>query len=739
MGYASSLPGLLDIEDSARNVAQTANTFMRDSIEARLAYECSGRFLSQAQQIKLHNMAQKSVEQLQTIIDSQKHLKKQIEDYEGDDWEKLYGESGLWRKLKTYLERSILLECEINYLLALSATQNEKRLILHDTLEKLTSLPNGCPNPECLLLKTKIFISLSLESDDYKQLARNLLQLLLTEGGADEKTYLRAAMEKIKLTGQSKSVQLKELADRLAAGNCRDDFELNFSMAFLQRRFGSVKGLEKVSKKWPEARVCMGRIILQDLQPHHLEQLSVIEAQLAAQAAWQNGPAQHTNLLTAMAARNQLQTPLVLYAAALSLAETSPARAVEMLIKASQLQHLKVSDSFLLPAEQIAGEAARLAYQLFTKKPDYRETAERAITAYMALTKDKPEQEMEYFYGVVLSHCGQVDEAKRLLSKIAEGEGRYRHKARYELIALGAQEQKYNELQNRADLIWQLNDLIAAVDETDDFDRQVRNDAKLLYCQLLIEQADKASARQAISIITELEKSTGQNLNRLKSRALQQAGRLNEALQALNSAIDSNDCADALQGLELLLKIIEKIDEYALQRDNFESFLRRCCHLAEYCFRCVPASSRQKAILVGAEFSIFTANGQKNKLPIVDKMLNELAKNLDEQNVDLLRCRARLLMSCKKYDEAAELWFRICQIRKTQEPLEVKSPKDAQWRDWPWWRAKFYQLDCQSRATDGSRKNILHGLEVLETGFKQIPQPWAEKLSALKRTLQRQN
>ncbi len=739
MEYGSSLPGSLDIEDSARKAVQTADVFMRESIEARLAYECSGRFLSQAQQIKLHNLAQTSVEQLGTIINSQRLLKKQIEDYEGNDWEELYGESGLWRRLKTYLERSILFECEINYLRALSATQNEKRLILHDTLEKLASLPDGCPNAECLLLKTKIFISLSPDNNDYQQLARKLLQLLLAEGGADEKIYIRAAVEKIKLSGQSKSDQLKELADRLAGSSCKDDFELNLSMAFLQRRFGSVKGLEKVSTKWPEARAFMGNIILQDLKPYNFEQLSVIEAQLAAQAAWQIRPAQYADLLTAMAARKELQTPLVLYVAAVSLAETSPALAIEMLIKASQLQQLKASDSFLVPAKQIAGEAAQLAYQLFTKESSYCETARRVIAGYITLTKDEPEQKIEYFYSVILSRCGRVDEGKKLLSKIANGKGSYRHKARYELIALTVREQKYNQLQNRADLIRQLDDLLAAVDETDEFSREVRNDAKLMYCQLLIAQADKPSAEKAISIIAELEKTTGQKLTRLNSLALQQSGRLKEALQALNSAIDSNDCTDALQGLELLLKIIEKIDEYALQNDNFENVIGHCCHLAEYCFRCVPSSAQQKATLVLAEFSIFKANGQNNKLSTADKLLNELAKNLDEQNVDLLRCRARLLMARKRYNEAAELWFRICQIRKAKEPWAVEPPKDALWRNWLWWRAKFYQLDCRSRTQGSSREDILHGLEVLETGLSRIPQPWAEKLGALKRTLQREN
>lgn len=732
-GGPSTPPDSADIEALAQKAAQMADTFMQESIEARLAYECSGRFLSRDQQNKLHLLAKTSSEQLEIIIDSQRLLKKQMGDCEVDDWDERYGESGLWRRLEADLERSILTKCEVDYFQALSATENEKRLLLYNILNRLALVSEGCRNTNCMLLKTKVFIALSLDSNDYRRLARNLLNLLLTEPDIDEKIYLKAAVVKIKLTGQSKSDQLEELAVKLANECCRDDFELNLSVAFLQRRFGSIKGLERVSQKWPEARAFMGKIILQDLQSRHFEQLSVVEAELAAEAAWHSNPVQYAAILNAMTARQKLQTPLVLYVAAAAQAESSPAEAIEMLMKASRLRQLKEGDGFPAPAEKIAGEAAELAYQLFTREPSYCELTRRAIASYMTLTKSEPEQRIEYFYGVVLNSCGRTGEGKELLSRIAEGKGKYRHKARYELIALAAQEQSYNEPERRADLIRQLNDLIAAVSETDEFDREVLSNAKLLYCQLLVAQADESSAKQALSILAELEKPAGKKLSRLNSRALQQAGRLKEALQVLVRAVDVNDCADALQGLELLLKITERIDEYELQAhqgqaDDFDSLVRTCRGLAEYCFRCVPDPARPKAAVVLAELSIFAADEQNERLLQVDRMLADLTETIDEQDVDLLRCRARLLRAIGRYDEAAVIWSRICQMRKADRHWETSLNR-------LWWRAKFYQFDCQSRIPDSSRQEILHGLDILESGFGEIPEPWAEKLNKLKKAL----
>jgi hypothetical protein len=133
-----------------------------------------------------------------------------------------------------------------------------------------------------------------------------------------------------------------------------------------------------------------------------------------------------------------------------------------------------------------------------------------------------------------------------------------------------------------------------------------------------------------------------------------------------------------------------------------------------------------------AELSIFAAGEQRQKLLEIEKQLADMADSIGEQNVDLLRCRARLLRALGKYDEAGELWSQICLMRKTTTPWE-NSPSRL------WWRAKFYQFDCQSRTSAGHRKEILHGLDVLEPSFGEIPEPWSRKLSALKKSLEQGN
>ena len=70
----------------------------------------------------------------------------------------------------------------------------------------------------------------------------------------------------------------------------------------------------------------------------------MFEAELAAQAAWENETGDHKILLDYLSGNEKFQTPLILYVAAAAFAETSPAKAVELLVKASNLQQQQKND-----------------------------------------------------------------------------------------------------------------------------------------------------------------------------------------------------------------------------------------------------------------------------------------------------------------------------------------------------------------------------------------------------------
>ena len=67
----SALPEQADIESLIQQTTQIADSFMKESLEARMVYECSGGFLNQIQQQKLHSLAQIASVNLEAIINSQ--------------------------------------------------------------------------------------------------------------------------------------------------------------------------------------------------------------------------------------------------------------------------------------------------------------------------------------------------------------------------------------------------------------------------------------------------------------------------------------------------------------------------------------------------------------------------------------------------------------------------------------------------------------------------------------------
>ena len=126
-----------------------------------------------------------------------------------------------------------------------------------------------------------------------------------------------------------------------------------------------------------------------------------------------------------------------------------------------------------------------------------------------------------------------------------------------------------------------------------------------------------------------------------------------------------------------------------------------------------------------AEVTIFAAGNDNDKLAAAEDFLNTFDQDVDKVDVDLLRCRARLLMGQRKFGAAGRLWLSICDIHKIQG-----SSVDT--HSWYWWRAKFYQLDCWSRMAETDPEEVLHCINVLQSSFADVPSFWAQRLNLLK-------
>jgi len=655
-GSANAIPTAEDINSLAGKAKLAADTFMQESFQIRMRYEYSSKFLTQDDKENLQKIAKRTSNQLAAIAQQQKKLKQQIEDYEADDWDAKYGQTGLWRKLSVDIYYTKLSKYEADFYEALTDQNGKTDEKLKKILPKIELLNQNLRYKMPVLLKGKILAVLSQTDHAYKESA-------LKEFGrfgiySDIYRPIKAQIEIIKLTGQAETKEFNALSKILQQNK---NEELILELSFLQSRYDPC-GFEKTVRLWPQTEDFLGSLMLSDLSgqitqgqltKQALQRISTFEAELAVEAAWKSQARNYKILLERLLAVEKFQTPLILYVTAVALAESSPAKAVDLLIKAGKLQLVRKSKRLNITADKIAEQAAQLAYKIFVQNQQSCRLALRAFENYIQMAGNKVDEEMQYLYTVVLNDCGQITEGKRLLEKIADrSDGKWRDKARFELIAKAIQQKQVEKPEQKSKL-----------------------------------------ARQFSSLIT-----------------------------------DSNNCEYAGEAIKLLSSIFDEFEQVQADCDNPIGIIQDCKRIAKFCYEC---SADRQAGLFLAEVLAITADKEKKKLSTVEKLLKDIGKGDMGDDVDLLRCRARLLRQQGKYNEAAVLWAKVAEIRKSQTPSANK-------RSWKWWRAKFYELACWAKRPQTEKENVLHTIEVLEKSF-EIPELWAEKLSLLKQQCRSQS
>jgi hypothetical protein len=723
---ADALPTEEDIDSLAGNAKLTSDTFIQQSFNLRMQYEYSGRFLTEADKEHLYELAQDAGDKLQTIIEKQKSLKRQIEDYQGDDWDQKYGSTGLWRKLSADIYASKLNKFEIDYYLALASEHPQQEQTLHSILSEIDSFAKSSKQSGPNLTRGKMLAMLSQIKPSYKDAAVKEFEAFSVYSDVYRPTA--AAIEEMKLLGSPDTNQLNILVKRLQSNWNESYLELVLSLMFLQRQCDP-KGFEETVRSRPQTKDFVGSLALADLanrfgqkQIDNLGQISVFEAELAAQAAWKNETRNYKELLSRLSNTEKFKTPLILYVTATALAESSPAEAVALLVKAGKLQQQQKSNELNIEAGRIAEQAAQLAYNIFTEDLNNCPVILEAFDNYCTIAGEKIDEELEYLYTIILNSCGENTKNREVLEKIAGWpEGKLSSRAKLDLI-LQAMQKSTGEPNK---MLEQLENFILSCRGQDETNSKLRAEAINIYCKTIFESKNKTSTEKMIETLTRAENTAGVNIDLLKAQTLQRLGKLDESARCMLSAIkdDSGSLAPAVS--ELLAEVVEKIDEFETQPANPDSLeiMENCKKLAQFCYS--NLNDRQSGLFL-AEISILAADKNREKLLEADNLLNKLAS--DGNDVDLLRCKARLACEKAEFDKASSLWAKIAEMQKN------KSPQTYQ-ENLQWWQAKYYELYCLSKCPQVKSGEILHTIEVLENSFTDIPPPWAENLKMLKQKL----
>jgi len=229
-----------------------------------MQFECSGDFLTRQGRQKLKGLAGAADRRLAQIEEEQRTFKKQIEDYQGEDWEQRFGSTGLWRKLAADVLRSTLSRLDVDYYLALADEEPKRSQLLHGIVTQIDSLGTNEPPAYAQLIKAKSLALLSQSEPALVPVAADEFDRLQRRQDISRATGFRAAIEKIKFSGPPTGARLETLAGSIADSECRDDTELVLSLALLQRRY-SPGSLERTLSLWPKIENLLAQLILADL------------------------------------------------------------------------------------------------------------------------------------------------------------------------------------------------------------------------------------------------------------------------------------------------------------------------------------------------------------------------------------------------------------------------------------------------------------------------------------------
>ncbi len=650
------LPTAEDINQAAQKANQTYDSFFKQTFDLRMQYEYSGRFLKPEDKDIFYKAAEQTSDDLKEIAEKQNSIKTAIEAYQKDDWETLYGQTGLWRKVKADIANTQLKKLEIDYVLehARGSTQTEELLLKQWEASELSN---------CDIIKMRI--------------------------------------EKIKCFGLSNPKDLNEISDSITKSDCGDNTETLLALAVFQNKY-SPDNL-KTTLSSSKVRDIFSKLIMDDIfSSGDLNSLNPVTAELAAITAWETKPPEHKELILAIANIEKLKTSGTIGLAGVSLGETDPRKAIELLIESSRMQSEDKKTIINLDASSTAERAATIALASFkTNKID----CNIALAAFENYTKIAAEitEDMQYFYGEILSDCGKPEQARQIFKKLADTSINYYHdKAVLELLKLNIDSDKQKTLP-------QLRDFILNCTGQDKIKLGLRLEAMDLYCRTAVALDDNEAAIQLLNLLDTAEQTPGIDYELFKAQAFYQSGRFEESARYMSKAITDDSGSPAPVAFHTASSIVEKIELWQRDSNDFNELLRNCLTLAEYCNK---SMNTPQSTIVLAEISIL--NG---KIP-VNGFTN------DESS---LRVQARALMQEQKFEQAAKIWAKMAESRRNEFI--------GRQRSYGWWQAKFYELDCLSKTPHADMKNIAHAADVLIGSFPQIQPPWAEKLDLLKKKL----
>lgn len=712
LSLAASIPDANDINCVIEQSQQIYHDFQKQSFMTRMQVEYKDKFFNGEDQKKLLILAQKTSTKLNQLIDEQEKLKQAIEDYSGQDWEQKFSQNGLYRKLINNISITRANKLRADFVKAIASDDYNKNMTFREILKAIESFSNH--PAEIDLIKSKIYASLAKVDLTYFDKAKKGLSNIIIRSDVSQQTTVESSIEFYKLTYQN-TEQRDSILNYNLPSSLANDLELILPVVLLQRKLDG-NTFEKAVEKQPQIKLILGPLVLANLNDDaEFKKTTTFEAKLAALSAWQDGPEKYSKLLGTLSSNEKFKTPVVLYVAAISCAENRPRRSAKLLIDASKRQKIDFDKILNIAPATIASQGCLLAYKTFAKDKDNEELTILTFENYFQLAGNDIDSRIEYLYCDVLNSLGQKEKSRELLKKISDDPASpYRYQSKYDLIL--------EDLQRglKTGLLEKVEELI--YDSRQANQLEIESQAIKIYCHLALDSLDTDKAQKALSILKDTQLNLDDEIFAFKAKAYLLTGCFIESAKTMLEL--ENNCLYFNQALDIFERAAADLDKMQYKQKELTELEENCRKVFGAFDSCLDKSQKTITELYLIEISIFVKQDDAVILEEIKKKLNSIAM-ADDNEFELLRCQARLMMCQHKFAQAGELWGKFCDLSKDMTKVPIEKNRS-------WWQGKYYQLYCFKNSPNAQKSELLHIIEVLERAYPDRDQFWALKISALK-------
>ena len=678
---AENPPTAEDIATLREETQTVVARFMTGTFRIRMQYAYSGRFLSAREREQLQFSAIEAQAALANIAESQRKTRALIEQYEGEDWDVLYGETGLWRRLSGDIYVTAASRCEIGLYEALAADEDDRQAIAERIAQDVRELDETYDTALLDLLRAR---TMAAAGADQRHVREALAE---AEGHPDVRpvTAFRAAIEQVRLSGPTSTQEFDGLLEQLQGSELADDTELLLSLTFVLRHHGNTDALANVLSRRSELPDVFGQLALADLthmleqNAFEIEEIAPIEADLACVAMLKKMTATRAELAKRLAESERLRSAATLYACGATMAETEPARACQLLVEAGRIQREQPNQWLGLTGETIVRESMEVAQRCFAAQGCEPELVVETVEQGQMMLEGPVDLHVQYTYSLALMEAGQREKGMEVLAGLAKSE------------ETGTPE-------------------------------SLRSTILTTYSQLLIAEEADAQMQGVVALLNEKKIESDPNLCVWRSLALQRMGKASEAIRSMTAIEQAGLCEHAATALGLLAEVVGQIERYDLSDKEMNTLGTDGVRLARFCYRCLNGAEKRLAALYAAEAQVLGNSSDAEKLLGARRFLDEFVGR-ESRDFEAVRCRARLAMAQYEYMDAAADWRRLASAHERSGRIDGEN-------SWLWWRAKYYELLCCAESGRIDQSQLLHTINVLQA-VGDLPTPWKARFSEL--------